>query len=227
MPKKKSKKTIFKQIEELYTFDAKESSFFKFPRKEVEAKKNILRFRRKVINTGYGERKGFEIHTHYYKEKIIPSVLDVYKQFSSKRTFSDMVVVVSEKAVLGGVIFKVNPKIMEQKIEELSKNNNFFKKILLKFNKDKNYSTLNYFTLKKYIHEKTIIRIKQEAKNKNLEKQLNKYPNISKKDKLLLKGIEQNATLEIFKDFGINIKFIPNEGYIFNSKLVAFTPKKK
>jgi hypothetical protein len=216
---------VFKQIEKLYSFDKKESAFFKAPRKNVEKKITQYRGKRITINSNYGERKGFEIHTHYYKTRIIPSILDVVKPFGAKRGFSDMVVVVSDKAVMGGIVYKIDSKKIKEKINLLTKKDNIFIKLYKKINPKELYFT-DFLKIKKYMEQKAIHEIKQEARKRKLTKQLNNYVNESDKVKQIILSLEYNIFLKIYSEFGINLKFIPNNGFYFDKKLCTFKEKK-
>jgi hypothetical protein len=219
------KKPVLKQIEELYKFDKKESAFFKSVKSDVIVKKMIYRSFKTVIHNPKKTNNGFDIHTHYYKTPILPSVIDIFKPYGLKRKNSDVIAIVSDTKVQGAIVFKTNYKLLEKKINNLRESDGLFKKLYSKmFNKKSDPSFLDFKALKKYVKSRSILEFKQALKTRKIEKYLETY-NTNKKQHEQLNSISNAIILNIYTELGVNIKFIANEGFVFKKNLMCFKEK--
>ncbi len=224
----KSRKPILKQVEQLYKFDRKEAAFFKPVKGNVELKKTLFNSFRSVLERKLVlNRKGYDIHTHYYKDAILPSILDIFKPYGLKKKYSDVIVVVSDKQVQGAIVFKVDNKIMNNKIDVLKNNNSLFQKIYAKmFTRKERPGVIDYLTLKKYIRERAINEYDAIIEKRKLDKYFDgNKPKDEYREQLI--GLSTKILFDIYNEFGVTIKFLANDGFVFKKSSMCFKEKRK
>jgi len=211
MPKKpqpKPKLNTFQQVTKLVSDSTKEYAMFKLARKKIKSNLivksdeagvdsiHINHLIHKMKVTFLNNKKVFTtgIHTHPGKEYVYPSCEDIFNIYTQKFDY--------------GAIYNYHEKISEPVgcIVFGIKDKKLFEKFLT-------FKTSSYFN--------TDAAFKNRINSAVNARYYNKYGlrEIPLSEKSTIKA---KMFLDVYKEIGINWKFVPNDGYRFNKKKMMF-----